>query len=75
MRRIEDFALTVANLEASFGTIRNVVTGLAQRAAVAESERDAAKANAVAPEDVERFEALLDRLISLAHDAQAMTQG
>lgn len=75
MKRISDFDATVTNLEASFGTIRNVVTGLANRAAVAEAERDQAKANAVSPEDMAQFESLLDRLISLAHDAQAMTQG
>lgn len=75
MVRLDDLDATTASLEASFDGIRAVMDGLAHRTAAAEQARDAAIAqSAESVEDLARYNALCDRLIELAHKAQAMMQ-
>lgn len=71
---------TICNVHAAMAdrcaTTERERDALAQRAATAEQERDAALAqNAQSAEDIARYNALVDRLIELAHKAQAVTQG
>lgn len=76
MPRIDDLDASTTSLEASFDAIRAIQDALANRAAAAEQARDAALAQiAQSVDEAARYNALVDRLIDLAHKAQAMTQG
>lgn len=81
--RTDDLDAAATSLEASFAQIRAVHEAIANKAAVSQMERDKAMSDYsvivaerdAAVADVGRINAIADRLISLAHDAQAIYQG
>lgn len=75
MNRLDDQEAALTVMEAAFEAIRNVQAGLSHRVAAAEMERDAAQAQtAQSAEDIARYSMIVDRMVELAHKAQAMAQ-